>query len=54
MTPGLVDHLTQKSGTAPQRDPSKLDEWASKNLITFSRSNRKVLHLGCKITQDGH
>lgn len=49
MMPGLGDHLTQKSGTASRRDPSKLDEWASKNLMTFSRSNCKVLHPGYKI-----
>lgn len=49
MTPGLGDHLTQESRTASQRDPSKLDEWASKNLMMFSRSKCKVLHLGYKI-----
>lgn len=30
MTPDLRDNLTQESGTASQRDPSKLDEWATK------------------------
>lgn len=47
MTPGLGEHLPQKSGTASQRDPSKLDEWASKNLMTFSRS--QAVHLGYRI-----
>ncbi|KAK4830991.1 hypothetical protein QYF61_014562 [Mycteria americana] len=49
MTPGFGDHLTQESGTASQRDPSKLGEWASKNLMTFSRSKCEVLHPGYKI-----
>lgn len=54
MIPGLGDHLTQESGTASQRDPSELDEWASKNLMMFSRSMCEVLHLGYKIPTKQH
>ncbi|TRZ16541.1 hypothetical protein HGM15179_010594 [Zosterops borbonicus] len=49
ITPDLGDNLTQESGTASQRDPSKLDERASKNLMMFRRRRFKVLHLGYKI-----
>lgn len=49
MTPDLGDNLTQVNGTASQRDPSKLDEWASKNLMIFWSRKWKVLHLGYKI-----
>lgn len=43
-----MDNLSQESETASQRDPSKLDEWASKNLMMFRRRKCKALHLGYK------
>lgn len=54
MTPNPGDNLTQESGTASQKDPSKLDEWTSKNLMTFRRRKCRVLHLGYKIPTKSH
>lgn len=49
-----MDNLSQESETASQRDPSKLDEWASKNLMMFRRRKCKALHLGYKTPTKEH
>lgn len=45
----LVDTLEDRA--AIQRNFSKLEEWANKNFMKFSKSKSQVLHLGKKNCQ---